>query len=45
MDCKTESLEMVNENNGWLFIEFKTLPKFLLTFYFLVKGLDRKDGL
>ncbi len=39
---KTESLEMVNENNRWLIIEFKTLP--FATLYFLVKGLDGKDG-
>jgi hypothetical protein len=26
MEGKTESLEMVNENSGWLIIEFKTLP-------------------
>jgi hypothetical protein len=39
---KTESLEMVNENNGWLIVEFKTLP--FTTLYFLVKGLYGKDG-
>jgi hypothetical protein len=39
---KTESLEMVNENNGWLIVEFRTLP--FTTLFFLVKGLDGKDG-
>ena len=42
MEGKTESLEMVNENNRWLIVEFKTLP--FTTFYFLMKGLDGKDG-
>jgi hypothetical protein len=26
MEGKTEYLEMMNENNGWLIIEFETLP-------------------
>jgi hypothetical protein len=26
MEGKTESLEMVNKNNGWLTVEFKTFP-------------------
>jgi hypothetical protein len=43
MEGKTESLELVNENNGWLIIEFKTFP-FYNFFIFLVKGLDGKDG-
>jgi hypothetical protein len=42
MEGKTESLEIVNKNNGWLIVEFKTLP--FTTFYFLMKGLDGKDG-
>jgi hypothetical protein len=42
MEGKTEYLEMVNENNRWLIVEFKTLPR--TTCYYLVKGLDGKDG-
>ncbi len=42
MEGKTESLEMVNENNGWLIVDFKTLP--CTTFNFLEKVLDGKDG-
>jgi hypothetical protein len=42
MEDKTESLETVNENNGCSIVEFKTLP--FTTLYFLVKGLDGKDG-
>jgi hypothetical protein len=34
---------MVNENSGWLIVEFKTLPCTTFNF-FLVKGLDGKDG-
>jgi hypothetical protein len=33
MEGKTESLEMVNENNGWLIIEFKTLPCTTFNFF------------
>jgi hypothetical protein len=38
---KKESLEMVNENNVWLIVEFKTFP---LQRFYLEKGLDGKDG-
>jgi hypothetical protein len=33
---KIESLEMVNENNGWLIVEFKTLP--FIAFLFFSEG-------
>jgi hypothetical protein len=42
VEGKADSLEMANKNNGWLVIEFKTLP--CTTLYFLVTGLDGKDG-
>jgi hypothetical protein len=42
MEGKTESLEIVNENSGWLIVGHKTLP--FTTLYFSVKGLDGKDG-
>jgi hypothetical protein len=32
MEGKTESLEMVNENNGWFIVELKTFP--FITFLF-----------
>jgi hypothetical protein len=33
MEGKTEFLEMVNENNRWLIVEFKTLPFTTLLFF------------
>jgi hypothetical protein len=42
IEGKTEVLEMVNEIKPWLIVEFKTLP--FTTLYFLVKGLNGKDG-
>jgi hypothetical protein len=36
----TESLEMVNENNVWLIVEFKILP--CKTFYFFDEGIRWK---
>jgi hypothetical protein len=40
MEGKTESLEIVNENNVWLIVEFKTLP--CKTFYFFDEGIRLK---
>jgi hypothetical protein len=36
MEGKAKSLEMVNENNGWLIVEFKTLS--FTTFLFFGEG-------
>jgi hypothetical protein len=40
MEGKTESLEMVNENPGWLIVEFKTLP--FTIFLFFGEGIQWK---
>jgi hypothetical protein len=42
MEGETESPEMVNENNRWLIIEFKTLP--FTTVLFFGEGNQWKDG-
>ncbi len=42
MEGKTESLEIMNMNNGWLIIELK--PSLVQHLIFLEEGLHGKDG-
>ncbi len=44
MEGKTESLEMVNENNGWLIVEFKTLFLVQHVIFSLRDSMEKIEG-